>query len=641
MAVIKYERGKDGVTRESVSNDGGKTFTQTNANSSNGYSGSSASKNPTGGAGSDYGKYNEKQYNNQKAYLDALSKNGTSGQKSWAQNELNNLETQYRNQGNGGFFMQTNPDGSGETYKDNDVGTWDTSGQKWSNVGGTQGVNYAISGDNGTIIATDSNGVQTRFLPTSADYNSFYQNMMSDIKNAGNSYIPQNTFTNQNGTYTTKDYTAGNSDLQYALQQAAKTNPGISVGDYAESLYNRVGSTRSDGSMVTLDDVTKELTRLGLSDYLPGNAIYTAGGNLLPGNEFVAYKDNNGQTTNSEDSRWASYGGQDYLVGGDSSNYANYVNAMTGNYDNLDYIFGGANMANNPYAQANPEFLAQFNNQLAALYAQAGANGMNGANGVTGNANTAGSAVSGNVNTNISNNYSNDSLGGYVSSLGNLGGATGNNGYTSDLWNQIQALLQGGYDATNQFLNSQQVTAEKNAEDLARQAWVNSQLQGDYVREGLSAAGLGATGALQSAQLGVQNNFNNSLANINSNLNDMTTNLSEQKLAALTDYNNNLANYAYQIQNDEADRAYQNAQLYMQQLEMQQNQQQQAWENAYKQQLFELDRQKYADNQAQYQDEIDYGKKLDSADYYSQIYNAEKMSTAEYQRVLRELGIIA
>lgn len=580
MAVIKYERGKDGVTRESVSNDGGKTYSQTGANSSNGYSGS-AYKAPTVNNGS-----------------------GQSGNKNAGNNNSNN-----------GYWHE-NPDGSGKQYNNTDVGQWDTSGQKWSNVGGTQGVNYAISSDNGTIIATDSNGVQTRFLPTSADYNSFYQNMMSDIKNAGNSYIPQNTFTNQNGTYTTKDYTAGNRDLQYALEQAAKqsSNGSVSLNDYVESLYNRVGSQRADGSTVSLQNVTDELTRLGLTDYLPGNAIYTAGGTLLPGNEFGSYHDDNGQTTNSADSRWYSYGGRDYLVGGDSANFANYVNALTGNYNNLDYIFGGQNMANNPYAQQNPEFLNQFNQQLAALYAQAGGNG-------------AGSAV-GNVNTNINNNYSNNSLGGYVGSLGALGGATGNN-YASDLWSQIEAMLKGGNDAYNQFLDSQQAAANRNAEELARQAWLNSKLAGDGLREGLSAAGLGTSGALQSAQLGVQNSFNNSLANINNSLNDMSANINEQKLAALTDLNKNLTDYAYQIQNDEYNRAMQQAQLYQQQLEYQKALEQQQWENAYKQQLLELDRQKYADSQAQYQGAI-----------YQDLYNQGLMSDAGLYNSLANLNLI-
>lgn len=571
MAVIKYERGKDGVIRESVSNDGGKTYSQTGANSSNGYSGS-AYKAPTVNNGS-----------------------GQSGNKNAGSNNSNN-----------GYWHE-NPDGSGKQYNNTDVGQWDTSGQKWSNVGGTQGVNYAISSDNGTIIATDSNGVQTRFLPTSQDYNSFYQNMLNDIKTAGNNYTPQNTFTNQNGTYTTKDYTAGNSDLQYALQQAAKTNPGISVGDYAESLYNRVGSTRSDGSMVTLDDVTKELTRLGLSDYLPGNAVFTSGQNLLPGNEFGRF----GEDATGDEGQWYFYGGQQYRVGGDQDNFVDYVNGKTGNLkNNLSYIFN--DMANNPYAQQDPEFLNAY------LQGQ-------------GQFNTANGSITGNTNV--------DNVINYVNSINNFNQAMGTG--SSDLWSEIKAMLQGGLESQQAFLASQRTQAEQNAEELARHAYVNNKLQGDGLKEALSASGLGTSGAMQSAQLGVQSNYNNILGEIRRNLNTMLSGLSEQELKALTDYTNNMTDYAYRIQNDEQDRAYQNAQLYMQQLEMQQNQQQQAWENAYKQQLLELDRQKYADNQAQYQDEIDYGKKLDSADYYSQIYNAEKMSTAEYQRVLRELGIIA
>lgn len=581
-------------------------------------SGNSGSKNNGNSGGTNYGDYTQDQYHNQNSYLNNMINTGTAGQKEWAKNELDKLNSQYSD-GSSGYWFE-NPDGkTGTHYDRTNVGTWDTSGDKWTNVGGTD-VNYAISSDNGTIIVTDDNGVQTRFLPTSADYNSFYQNMMSDINSAGNSYTPKNTFTNANGTYTTKSYTAGNKDLQYALEQAAKTNPGISVGDYAESLYNRVGSQRSDGTTVSLDDVTKELTRLGLQDYLPGNAVYTAGGTLLPGNEFVSYHDNNGQTSNSEDSRWASYGGQDYLVGGDSSNFVNYVNALTGNYNNLDYIFGGQNMANNPYAQENPEFLNQFNQQLAALYAQAGGNG--------------GSAVGGgNVNTNINNNYNNNSLGGYVGSLGALSGATGQN-YASDLWSQIEAMLKGGNDAYNQFLDSQQATAEKNAEELARQAWVRSQLAGDGLKEGLSAAGLGASGALQSAQLGVQNSFNNSLADINNSLNDMSTSINEQKLAALTDLNKNLTDYAYQIQNDEYNRAMQQAQLYQQQLEYQKALEQQQWENAYQQQLLDIQNKQYADETANAQ-------KAQQAEYYANLYNIGQISGAQYQQYLRQLGLIA
>lgn len=484
---------------------------------------------------------------------------------------------------------------------------------------GNTGKQYNVSGSNGAITVNRPDGSSKTVQRGDADYQATLDAMQKD----GVNYTPNTTYTNQNGTYTAKSYTAGNSDLQYALQQAAKTNPGISVGDYAESLYNRVGSTRSDGSMVTLDDVTKELTRLGLQDYLPGNAIYTAGGNLLPGNEFVSYKDNNGQTTNSEDSRWASYGGQDYLVGGDSNNFVNYVNALTGNYNNLDYIFGGQNMANNPYAQENPEFLNQFNQQLAALYAQAGGNnGMN-----------PGGSMNGAVNNTVNNNYNNNSLGGYVGSLGALSGATGNN-YASDLWRQIEAMLRGGNDAYNQFLDSQQATANRNAEELARQAWVNSQLAGDSLKEGLSAAGLGASGALQSAQLGVQNSFNNSLADINNSLNDMSANINEQKLAALTDLNKNLTDYAYQIQNDEYNRALQQAQMALQQQEYQNALQQQQWENAFRQQQAEIANQQYADETA-------YTKAQNQAAYYADLYNKGQITGLQYQQYLRQLGLIA
>lgn len=534
MAIYQYSRGADGKTVERISNDGGKTFTETGT-----------------------GKVTS----------------GNTGTSKYGYSSGNNQYT------------------------------------------GNTGKQYNVSGANGAITVNRPDGTSKTVQRGDADYQATLDAMQKD----GVNYTPNTTYTNQNGTHTTKSYTAGNKDLQYALEQAAKgSSTGVSVDDYVNSLYNRVGSQRADGSTVSLQNVTDELTRLGLTDYLPGNAIYTAGGTLLPGNEFVSYHDNNGQTSNSEDSRWASYGGQDYLVGGDSNNFVNYVNALTGNYNNLDYIFGGQNMANNPYAQENPEFLNQFNQQLAALYAQAGGNG-------------AGSAV-GNVNTNINNNYNNNSLGGYVGSLGALSGATGNN-YASDLWSQIEAMLRGGNDAYNQFLDSQQATANRNAEELARQAWVNSQLAGDGLKEGLSAAGLGASGALQSAQLGVQNNFNNSLANINNNLNSMNSSINEQRLAALTDLNKNLTDYAYQIQSDEYNRALQQAQLYQQQLEYQNALQQQQWENAFRQQQAEIANQQFAD-------ELAYNKAKQQGDYYTNMYAAGSIGGQQYQQYLKQLGLL-
>ena len=482
---------------------------------------------------------------------------------------------------------------------------------------GNTGKQYNVSGANGAITVNRPDGTTSTVQRGDANYQATLDAMQKD----GVNYTPNTTYTNSNGTYTSKSYTAGNADLQYALQQAAKqsSNGSVSLDDYVNSLYNRVGTQRADGSTVSLKNVTDELTRLGLQDYLPGNAIYTAGGTLLPGNEFVSYHDNNGQTSNSEDSRWASYGGRDYLIGGDSSNYVNYVNALTGNYNNLDYIFGGVNMANNPYAQQDPEFLNQFNQQLAALYAQAAGNAGNGAGG--------------NVNNVVNNNYSNNSLGGYVGSLGSLGAATGQNNYTSGLWSEIEAMLRGGNDAYNQFLDSQQATANRNAEELARQAWVNSQLAGDGLREGLSAAGLGASGALQSAQLGVQNNFNNSLANINNSLNSMNSSINEQRLAALTDLNKNLTDYAYQIQSDEYNRALQQAQLYQQQLEYQNALQQQQWENAFRQQQAEIANQQFAD-------ELAYNKAKQQGDYYTNMYAAGSIGGQQYQQYLKQLGLL-
>lgn len=563
-----------------------------------------------------------------------------------------------------------------------------------NNYTGATGKNYSVAGSNGTITVNRPDGSQSIVRPTDPNYKVTQQAMQKDLQSNGVNYTPNTTYTNSNGTYTAKSYTQGNRDLQYALQQAAKqsaggywepavgtftgntgkkytadeaenilvtrtdgttsyvrpadanyietvkamnadgvssgkytnyTNAGLSVEDYVESLYNRVGTTRKDDTVVSLQDVTNELTRLGLSDYLPGKAIYTARGKLIPGNEFVEFKDNNGMTSNSEDSRWASYGGQDYLIDGDSSNYVNYVNALLGKYNNMDYIFGGADMANNPYAQQNPEFLAQFNNTLAQLYANGGMN-----------LNANGAVTNNNVNVN-------QQLGGlldYTDSLGQLNNATGRDNYSSDLWSQIQALLQSGLDNNTAFLESQQAQAERNAEDLARQAWINSKLQGDSVKEALSASGLGATGALQSAQLGVQNNFNNSLANINSSLNDMTTTLNEQKLAALTDHNRNLAEYAYQIQNDEANRALQNAQLAMQQQEYQNALQQQQWQNAYNQQLLDMQRQEYSDNLAKTQADAENDRKAQQASYYADLYRIGRINGAQYQQYLQQLGLI-
>lgn len=204
----------------------------------------------------------------------------------------------------------------------------------WNNYTGATRKQYNVAGSNGTIQVTYKDGTTRTVLPTDSDYAATSQAMQSDLAGNGINYTPNYTFTNQNGTYTTKDYVNGNNDLKYALEQAAK-NSGTgtsSTADYVKSLYNRIGTQRADGTTVTLADVDKELDRLGLSDYNSQNAIYTAGGSLLPGNQFVT-QHTGADGSNSADSLWYSYGGQDYLAGangGDSSNWAQYVNGRQG-----------------------------------------------------------------------------------------------------------------------------------------------------------------------------------------------------------------------------------------------------------------------------------------------------------------------
>ena len=633
MAIIKYERGSDGVVRESVSNDGGKTFSQTGANSSNGYSGSSSSKNPASSSGnknagnssnknngnSGYSGYTQDQYNNQSAYLDNMINTGTAGQKAWAQAEKDKLNSQYggnKNTGNG-YFMPTNPDGSGVQYNNTDVGTWDTSGQKWSNVGGTDGVNYAISGDNGTIIATDSNGVQTRFLPTSADYNSFFNNMMNDIKAAGNSYTPH--YTNDDGEATKKAYTWGNEDLQYAMQQAAKENPGLSVEDYVMSFYDRIGQANAAGDgTVTVPSVDAELDRLGLSDWNSQNAILTAGQNLLPGNQFLTI----GPDNTGDDGTWAFYGGQQYRVGGDQADFVNYVNGKTGNLNNnLSYIFG--DMANNPYAQQDPEFMNQ--------YLQ-GQGQFNNISGITGNSGTNGS-YTGNANV--------DGVINYINSVNNYNSATGG---TINVLDMVQDFLNSGLEANRDFLAQQRSMAEQQAQQQASDAYVNKILAGDAMAEQMSAMGLGTSGAVQSAQMGIQGDYSNNLAAIRNNLSTMLNSLSEQEMQILADYYNNMANYAYQVSNDEADRALQNAQLALQLQQTQYDQEMARQQMAFQQAQWEWQQrqaaQQNANDQYQYYTENQNNQKEQQANRYENLYDAGLIGGSQLMNALNGLGAI-
>lgn len=487
----------------------------------------------------------------------------------------------------------------------------------WNNYTGATGKQYNVAGSNGTIQVTYKDGTTRTVLPTDADYVATSQAMQSDLAGNGVNYTPNYTFSNQNGTYTTKDYVGGNNDLKYALEQAAK-NSGTgtsSTADYVKSLYNRIGTQRADGTTVTLADVDKELDRLGLSDYNSQNALYTAGGSLLPGNQFVT-QHTGADGSNSADSLWHSYGGQDYLAGangGDSSNFAQYVNGKTGNLDNLSFIFG--DMQNNPYAQQDTDFLTAYLNAQNQFNSAGGVNAGTGTNySPTGNANV-------------------DNVINYVNSLNNYSAASGGNTGTS-LLDMLQSYLNSGLTANQDFIAQQKAQAEQAAQKQASDAWVNSQIAQKGLKEQLSALGMGTSGALQSGQMALQGDYGNNLATINSNLNTMLSNLSQQELQVLSDYYNNMANYAYQVTNDEADRALQQAQLALQQQQAAYDQQYQAQQLAMQQAQWEWQKQQAAYEQEQ-------NRKLQQAAYYQSMYDNGSLSDAGLVNALSNLGLIS
>ena len=485
-----------------------------------------------------YAGIDQKGYDNESKYLNSLINSGSAGQKAWAQNQMKELNA------NKPVAQPTQTSGNNAT------------------TGGI--VNKP----------TNSQPAQTQTsTPASTGGTNAFVSPGSQVSDNGTRFHSWG----ENDQYKVKDYLSGNADLQYALKQWMKDNNTnvYDIEGYAKDLYGRVGTQRENGSVVTLDDVNKELDRLGLSDYNSQNVTHTAGGSLIPKNEFVTNKTGSFGGSNSEDSEWLSYGGQDYLVGGDSANFVDYVNGKTGNTTNLDFIFD--DMANNPYAKEDANFAQMYQDALNQFNSSAGIQTPTTSVSYTGYADV-------------------DQFIDYVNSVNGFNQATnGTVGTSSDIWSEIKAMLQGGYESQQEFLANQRTQAEQNAENLMRQAFVNEKLQSDRVKEAMSAAGLGTTGAMQSAMLGVQNNYNNNVADIRSNLASMIANFDEQKLKALTDYMNKSTDYYYQIQNDDADRAMQNAKLYMQALEMDRAQEQQKWENQYRQQLMELENQQYKD----------------------------------------------
>lgn len=394
----------------------------------------------------------------------------------------------------------------------------------------------------------------------------------------------------------------------------------IDTADYVKSLYNRIGT---GSGMVTLQDVNNELTRLGLGDYTSDKAIYTAGGTLLPGNEFV--KQHTGADgSNSADSLWWSYGGQDYLAGangGDSANYAQYVNGKTGNLDNLSFIFG--DMQNNPYAREDSDFMAAYNAALNDFNINAG---------ITPTQNIATNAG----NTTYTGNANVDSAISYINNLSSYAQQTGN----SSLLAQIEALLQNGLTATQDWLAQQKEQAQADAEQQARSAYINNLLAGRAMNETLSAQGLGTSGAMQSAQLGLQNQYNSNINAINQNLSTLLSSLSQQELQALSDYYSNMGQYTYQVTNDEANRALQQAQLALQQ--------QAAYEREYQQQQLAMQQAQWEWQKQQAEREYEntlsqqaYNQKLQQAAYYQDMYNNGLLSDMGLVNSLSNLGLVS
>ena len=85
-----------------------------------------------------YSGYNQQQYNNQKAYLDGLSKNGTAGQKAWAQSEMSKLNSQYQGGSSSGSSSGSTSNKTTTTTSSNKNTGNSSSGNK-----GSGGTNYS------------------------------------------------------------------------------------------------------------------------------------------------------------------------------------------------------------------------------------------------------------------------------------------------------------------------------------------------------------------------------------------------------------------------------------------------------------------------------------------------------------------
>lgn len=466
----------------------------------------------------------------------------------------------------GGSFTSTNSSGNSVS------GNYGTGMNDWSSQGtGATGKTYATSNNNQSIYVARPDGTTSVVNKGDPNYNATENAMKTDLGGAGINYNPTYTTTvhrdvkeNANGgydidyskpqTFTTQAYLPGNEALQKAFTEAGKQQLGISLNDYVKSLYDSVGT---EGGYANKDSLNAGLGALGLTDFDTEHALYSAGGNIIPGGNAKQFGELDDTAGNNilvngkpQGGMYYNYGGQSYLMNGDAANLAQFANGQTGNWTASDYILG--NLTANPMVQGDQNL-----NQLA----QAGTNYYNNlgfgqnANGTQTDAN--GVIQPGTVNPNGTVNYTGnskvDSTINYVGNVLDYAIQTGD----SDLYAQVAAILSQGLKYQQEFLDKQRDRAESKASDQKSAAWVSNQIAARNLKQQLAAQGLGTTGALVGGMVGLQNSYNNAIGQINDGLIEMLSNLDSEELKLLSDHFNNLGQYKYQIGSADLDRALQ------------------------------------------------------------------------------------
>ena len=425
-------------------------------------------------------------------------------------------------------------------------------------------------------------------------------------------------------SWTQRAYLQDNKDLQYAMSQYGT---GKSVNDYVKSLYDRIGTERSDGTRVTREDVYNELNRLGLSDFDENHVIYTAGGNYLPGGSAAQYgRESYGDegimvNGSPQGGRYYTYGGQTYLMNSngqginDAANLSQFANLMTGKSGVGDIMFGG--MGNNTMIAGDPNAQQAMMNLYGqyAPYLQAPGSGNQGTLG------------NGSTSTNV-----NDTLN-YFNSVINYGNATGN----TSLMGNIADMLKAALTASQDFIASQKTQASDQATAQARSAWINKQLNQKAMANSMSSSGYGTSGATISAMQGIENEYGKNLNDINTNLNTMLSSLSQQELQALASYYDKLTDYQYKITSDQQQMALDREKMAIDQ---------QQWRDDYA-----LRQQQNAQQQAQYdlqnqrsQEETEYKRaydiRLEKAQQLNNALNAGVISTKAWTNGMKEIGFM-